>query len=178
MNISSAPRKTSNKRKMTMIIIATLILLVGSAITYFILQQRAQDELKIAQPSNSAKNDIINSDKNNTSTPSEGLPEDSIDSTSDEVPTSSELSVSFSSTSQTNGLVQASVSTNGGGTCVFLYQPADGGKPVTRQVGVENNGCSVSISQNEFAYLGEWKLTATYYKDGNKAEVTQSVTIN
>ncbi len=114
-------------------------------------------------------------DKNQNS--SAGLPEKSNSSTTDEVPSDPQLSVSIVTTDQANGLVTASANTSQAtGTCVFLYStPQD--KPVTRQVGVNDSHCSVSIPQNEFSYIGQWTLKVTYYSDGKKTEVEKSVTI-
>lgn len=171
-------RKTSSRRKVVIIVaVAILVILVAAASVIYLMAQsekEKQERLKAEQPGHSSKQDIID----NTSEPSEGLPDDSTSTTPDQVPTDSALSVSITSTTQSSGMVRASAQTNGAGTCVFLYQPSDGGKPVTKEVVVANNTCSIEISQNEFAYLGQWKLTTTYYKDGSKTEASKDVTIN
>jgi len=170
-------RKTSSRRKKIILCLSILLILaVAGSVAYLMVQNKKdqQEHLKAEQPGESSKQDIID----NTSKPSEGLPDDSTSTTSDQVPTDSALSVSITSTTQSSGTVRASAQTSGAGTCVFIYQPSDGGKPVTREVAVTNNTCSVEISQNEFAYLGQWKLTTTYYKDGSKTEVSKDVTIN
>lgn len=178
MTISSKKGSTKRRKKLVVIIAATILLLAAGVIAYIFMQQQAEQErLRTTQPSGSAKNDIINSGKDST-TSNAGLPEDTTTTTSEQVPTSDSLSVSISSTSQSDGLVRASAKTNGSGMCVFLYKPADGGKPVTRQVEITDSTCSFEASQNEFSYLGKWTLTVTYYSDNNKAEATQDVTIH
>jgi hypothetical protein len=106
------------------------------------------------------------------------LPNNSNDTTSGAVPTNAALTVKVLSSNQSGGLIKSTAQTSDTGTCVFLYAPADGGRPVTREVASAGNLCSVSISQNEFTYLGTWKLTVTYYREGAKAEVSQDVSIN
>lgn len=178
MRISN--KKATNSRRRNIAILVVIIVLIVCGIGYYLLEKNKQSALennKTLQPSGSAKNDVINGGKDST-TPSTGLPDESTSTTSDQVPTSDTLSVSIITTSQSNGMVRASATTNGSGTCVFQYKPADGGKPVTKQVEVTNNGCSFEASQNEFSYLGKWTLTVTYYSNNSKAEATQDVTIH
>lgn len=171
-------KAASSRRKKVTILVALLILLVGVTGYYFVKkhEQASLEEQKALQPSNSAKDSVTKA--KDAVTPSKDLPENSTSTTSNEVPTSSDLSVAIISTAQTSGRVIASARTNGSGTCVFLYRPEDGGKPVTQQVDTSEDNCSLSISENEFAYLGLWKLTVSYYKNGNKVEASKDVTIH
>lgn len=173
--------------KQRKVLIALLCLLVAVLVGVYFFVQYQQDQAKKqeiaevnkknAKTDKSSKKDILNKDGDTTES-TEGLPENSTSTTTDNVPTNPDLSVKITTASQSGGVVVASAQTNGTGTCVFMYEPADGGKPVSRQVNVSGNSCSVSISQNEFTYLGQWKLTAIYYSGGKKAEASQNVTIN
>lgn len=179
--MKSLSSKSSLSRRRKIIIAGVILLLIGASVGAYFYNKQIQDEAtkkeqESSDSSHSSKEDIINS--KNSSNSSEGLPKNSSSTTSEQVPTSSSLSVNIASTSQTGGMVKASAQTSGSGTCVFLYQPADSGKPVTREINVTNNNCSLAISQNEFAYLGNWKLTVTYYSGGGKVEASQNVTIN
>jgi len=184
MKALSSARKTSRRRKIIITVVIALILAGAGIYAVYALNKKSEDK-NAADPTNhSAKHktadDADSQDKSasNANSSGSGLPDNSDSKTSEQVPANTALSVSITSASQSGGMVKADAQTNGGGTCVFLYQPADGGKPVTRQVAVNNNSCAVSISQNEFAYLGQWKLTVTYYENNGKAEVSQNVTIN
>lgn len=183
MKSLSSRSSYSTKRKVTIaaVIVVVLLSIASGLYLYFAGQQNA-DKNKTDSTNTSAKKDAASQDEDNKSSSSNngdsGLPEDSTAITSEQVPVSQNLSVSLTNASQSAGLISATAQTSGSGTCVFLYQPADQGKPVTRQVNVENDTCSVSISQNEFAYLGQWKLTVTYYSNNAKAEASQNVTIN
>lgn len=179
----SSKKSLSKRRKL--IILLALIVLVGAGIGayYYVKYNQEQAEKqavidrdsKAALTDKSAKKDSLDETKK---TSSSGLPNNSTEMTSDEVATGTALSVAIVSASQANGYVKATANTNGSGTCVFSYRPADDGMPVTRQVEVVGNKCSINISQNEFAYLGSWTLKVTYYSNGTKAEASQNVTIN
>lgn len=181
MKSLSSKRSFSRRRK---IIITTVVLLLISAGVgaYYYTQQKQDEALKkereSSKTSSTAKEDVINDPKTSSSS-SEGLPKNSTTVTSEQVPTSSNLSVSITSVSQADGMVSATAKTNGAGTCVFLYSVGDKDKPVTRQVDIQNNSCSTSISQNDFSYIkSPWTLRVTYYNGNNKAEASQNVKIN
>lgn len=178
-------RKSSSRRRRVIIFVVILALIGVGAGTYYVIKtnqdaqekQKALDKDREAAGNNSAKKSDVSKNKTSNNSGS-GLPENSTSTTSNQVPTSSALSVNITSTSQANGLVSASAKTNGDGTCVFLYSAGDKDKPVTRQVSTSGGNCSTSISQNEFSYLGQWQLTVTYYNGGKKAEASKNVTIN
>lgn len=172
------------KRHKVLIVLCCLIIAITVG-AYFLVQYRSNQlkkqaaveaNKKNAETDKSSKKDILNKESDSIES-TDGLPENSTSTTSDNVATNPNLSVTIVSTSQTGGNVAVTAQTNGAGSCVFNYEPADGGKPVSRQVNVSHNSCSVSISQNEFTYLGQWKLTATYYSGGKKAETSQYVKI-
>ena len=169
-----------NRRNLLMALLVTALISCGTF--YFINQSSSHDkkdqERAKTNKRGGGKANAEAKRKTSSDNSGNGLPENSESTTSDQVPNSSSLSVNITSASQSGGLVRASAQTNSGGTCVFLYKPGDNGKPVTRQVDVASNNCSVSISQNEFSYLGHWDLTVTYYSGSKKAEAGQNVTIN
>lgn len=183
---SISSHKSSKRRRILILII--LLVLVGLGVGAFYVQKQDQEtaerqgiverDRRGAKTDKSAKKDAMAQDKDHTTHPNIGLPSDSTSTTSNQIPVSSDLSVDITSTSQSSGVVNASATTSGDGTCVFQYSAGDKDKPVTRQVAVSARNCSTSISQNEFSYLGQWKLTVTYYSGGNKAEASQDVTIN
>lgn len=177
MKFNSKAKKSSKKRTVLLLSLLAAVLVVGVAVALYIQSQNNNNQNK-QQPSESSKQDLIDKDKDGVSVPSEGLPANTTDTTSEDIPIDNSLSVEISSVSQTGGMVNAVAAVTSNGTCVFLFQPADGGKPVTQQVNVANKKCSTKISQNEFSYLGNWKLTVTYYNNGNRAEAIKNVTIN
>lgn len=174
MKSLSSKKSSSRRRKIIIFVVILALIGVGVGAYYYpkIYKQEPTGGQQAAETDNSVK-------KEDTSeTPSEGLPDNSSSVTSDQVEASPSLSVSIADASQSSGMVRASAKTSGSGTCVFLYEPSDGGKPVSKSTVVNGNACSFSASQNEFAYLGQWKLTVTYYNSGKKAEASQNVTIN
>ncbi len=172
-----SPRKSSKRRLAIILAILLVLIGVGAGALYF--QSRdAADRQKIldrdkraAKTDGSAKKDVPNSSGT-------GLPTNPTTTTPDQVPTNPALSVVITSTSQSGGLVSASANTSGNGTCVFLYSAGDKDIPVSREVAATGSSCSVSISQNEFSYIGPWKLTVTFYSDGTKVEASKDVTVS
>jgi hypothetical protein len=102
---------------------------------------------------------------------------------SQNVPISPTVTLTDLSVSQSNGSVHATaaVADNNDTTasCVFTFEnPND--KPVVRQVGVSDSGktCdSGNIPEQEFTFLGQWKLTLNYYVNGTQAKATTTITI-
>lgn len=174
MKSLSSKKSSSRRRKIIIFVVVLALIGVGVGAYYYpkIYKQEPAEEQQTAETDNSVKKEDTNE------APSEGLPDNSSSVTSDQVEANPSLSVDIADTSQSSGMVRASAKTSGSGTCVFLYEPGDGGKPVSKSTVVSGNVCSFSASQNEFAYLGQWKLTVTYYNGGKKAEASQNVTIN
>ena len=171
MKISTQPKKKFTP----LIIIASVVaVLVLGFIAYTLIASRMNENNTNSTDSTDASTVDVNKA---TDAPSEGLPTDQTQ-TSDQVPTNDDLTVSIESVSQSDGMVQASAKTSASGTCTFVYKPADGGKPVTRQVGVTGQACAASVSEAEFTYIGQWSLTVTFYNNGEKAEVQKNVSIN
>lgn len=177
MKINYKPKK----RKYASVIIAALLVIVILVIFFFIYRTQNQ-----GSPTTTSENDksidtskqqLADAGNDVSSNGSSGLPDNSTSTTSDAVETSSDISIQITNLSQQSGQVTASAKTSGTGTCVFTFKPADEGKPVVKQVSA-NTGCSISISQNEFSYLGSWGLTVTYYEDSHKTEASRDVTIN
>ncbi len=106
----------------------------------------------------------------------QGLPDNSSSTTSDDVPSSSDT-INITSFSQENGQVRASATvSHNEGTCVFLYT-TEGDKPVTQQVAVENSTCRSAVGEVSFSKLGTWNLKVTYYRNAQKAEAVRDVEI-
>lgn len=181
MQINSIRKPYSRKHLLIVAISAILVVTMVAALTYrFISDVNRQSEmetLKSSQPSESSKQDIINQKYGDQLT-DPSLPEESTAITNEEVATGSNLSVNIDSVAQRNGRVFSVARTNDEGVCVFLFEPFDAGKPISRQVSTSNNACSTDISEGEFTYLGQWKLTVTYYNNGQKTDTSQDVTIN
>lgn len=165
--------KPSNKKLTYAAILVVVILVAG--VVYFLFLNKPKSAT--TTPATSDSSPTTSRDKT-AQTQSVGLPADSAATTTDKIPTSDTLSVSVSSFAQSNGTVDATAKTSADGTCVFTYVPADGGKPVTRQVATSSSTCTASIPTNEFTYLGKWSLTVTLYSNSQKAEVQRDVAIS
>lgn len=167
------------KRRNILIFIATVIAIVGLLICSILsYNQYIKNQNKTTTNTSGGTQSQNQNDNKVPTQPTGGLPDNTTTTTPSKVPTSADLSVSITSISQSDGIVRANAKTSSDGTCVFLFQPGDNGKPVTRQVEITDNACSVNISQDEFVYLGQWSLSVTYYNGGNKAEASQDVTIH
>lgn len=170
-------RKTQNHK--TALICAAILLLLGvtyvAAAFFFKLPP-------FSAPTPPSVSDMIKegiapvTGDHKADTATEGLPENSSSTTSDEVPLSNET-VSISEFSQSDGSVRATASVSANeGTCVFLYT-TEGDKPVTQQVSVKDSSCHSSIAEVNFSKLGDWLLKVTYYRNAEKVEAMQNVEI-
>jgi cytoskeletal protein RodZ len=163
-----------SKARYFLIIGVALVIIIAGFIVYTVLAYNANQNDK-KDPSVSNEKSIDSNKIENT--PTEGLPSNSTETTTDQVPTGESLSVSIKSFSQTDGKILTTAQTNNNGTCSFTYKPADNGKPVTRQTTVSNNLCEVEIPENEFAYIGNWLVHIVFYNNGQKVEVEQNVSV-
>ena len=103
--------------------------------------------------------------------------------TADQVPISSQLSVSQLDFLQNNGRVAATAtvnSTSSTGECVFSFTIPEG-RPVVKQVTSatesDKQRCGVSIPEVEFDKLGQWEMVVTFYQGGTKGSASRSVNI-
>lgn len=177
MKLTSSKKRLSRSQRFILIAVTSTVVVAASVGMYLFIRRSNEDALKKSQPSTSAKEDVLNNPDTKTPSVNENLPSDSTSTTEDKVLTDPDLSVSVTDFSQSNGSVSTNAKTSGSGVCVFLFQPSDDGKPVTRQSDVNNSNCSIDIPESEFSYLGDWKLTVTYYKDQKKTETSRNVTI-
>ncbi|MEK7620907.1 MAG: hypothetical protein AAB395_00965 [Patescibacteria group bacterium] len=180
MKALSSRKKSSKRRKIIIFVVILALIGVGAGGYYYKSydNQDAKDELSIENDQQFTETDNSIKNDDDSEKPTEGLPDNSSSVTSDQVETNPSLSVSITSTSQSDGMVRALAKTSGTGTCVFLYRPDDGGKPVSKSVAINGNQCSFSASQNDFTFIGPWNLTVTYYDGGKKVEAVKNVTIN
>lgn len=185
MKSLSSNKSLKNRRNTLLFVIIVAVLLASVGVGYFFIkssqeEQGKQEALKQDQDNsktnkNAKRDSIKNSESNNSNS---GLPQNSTSTTTEEIPSDSSLSVNITSTSQTN-TVNAIAKTSGDGTCIFQYNPGDGGMPVISPgITVANKVCEYSRSQNDFTFLGPWKLKVVYYSDESKVEDTKDVTIN
>lgn len=167
----SRHNKSSNPRK----VLLWVIIIAALAVLVWFVQDKIWNKSAVqTETPTTSKEKVMDSPTD--STPNTNLPQNSDTTTTEAVPTGDDISITIDSLGQSNGVVAAKATATQDGTCVFTFStPND--KPVTRQVDTANKICSVSISQNEFSYLGQWQLVVTFYKDGKKSEAKQNVTI-
>lgn len=166
--------KRSSKKKYLYLISLVVVVIIAAIASFMILnkpkpESSATTNTSVSEPANSSKT---------TEAPSQGLPSNPTETTTDQVPVSKDLTVSITSFTQSNGIVESVAQSSGSGTCVFTYRPGDGGKPVTRQVAISDNICKASIPEGEFAYIGQWSLIVTFYSNSQKAEAQKNVSIS
>lgn len=166
---------TSSHRKRWLTAGALIVIVAGSVAGFMYLRpndSKAKDE---AQTS-SAKKDLDDKTDDNEDA---GLPDDSTNLTTDQVPSSPTTSVTITNVSQSDGSVNASASATGAteGTCVFTFSHSEE-RPVTRQVTTTNGSCSTAIPAVEFSRLGQWDVSVLFYSNGVKTEGNSSVTIS
>ena len=167
--------KSSNKNKpwlLPAIVISALVILTSGYLVYAYTQSNNGSNTK--DPSLTDKQSDVKSSPNL----SEGLPSNSDNTTSEDVPTDQSLSLSSVSFSQNNGEIHASAESNSAGTCVFTFKPGDNGRPITSEATVTENSCTTTLPENQFAFIGNWTLSITLYSNGKKTQVEQNVTIN
>lgn len=181
MYITPPQKPRARRRRLIVAALLVATVVIAALATYVFIsyanKQSEMETLRSSQPSQSAKQDML--DKNNDSdSTNSGLPQQSTTITNQDVPIDTSLSISIDSITQADGRVRSNASTSGDGTCVFLFEPADGGRPISRQTSTSSKSCSVDIPENEFAYLGQWKLTVTFYSNGQKMDTSRNVTVN
>lgn len=177
---------SGSRRKVLPIILAVLVLSILAGGTYLyvhhrnnqaaVQKQKAQDEAQ----TNSAKKSV----GSKVSTSKTGSASGNSDKTSDQIPTSTNLTATISLFSQADHMVNAAatINTSQAGTCVISFT-TDGSKPVSKTVDSTNTGnsqqCSVSINEVEFDKLGTWNLSIIFYtSDNTKVEASREVTIS
>jgi hypothetical protein len=125
----------------------------------------------------SPKNNNIPSKATIPSTPTSGQ-------TSNQVPVDTTFSASITQLNETNGQVNATATIQHSptpGTCVFTFStPND--RPVVDQVTatVKDDVATcgpITISADEFSYLGKWTLSLHYYVGDQQAEAQSTITI-
>lgn len=176
-SLKSNPRKKSHKKLLAVLLILLLVVAAGGAalVRKNILDNRKVQEEKTRNEAqtDSAKKDVENNKANSSPADAEAASQ-----TTDQVPTTSNYSVTIAAFSQEDRMVRASakITGSGNGMCVFSYtNPED--KPVVQQVTSANGACSSSVSEVKFNRLGSWNLSVMFYANNTKAEANQSVTI-
>lgn len=179
--LNSSTRRS--RKPLIALVVLAIVIALGGGLFMFIksrnaenarIEQKARDE---AQTS-SAKKDVQN--KNADDSQSKNLPNNSTSTTPDKVPTSEEIKVVITSTSQKDGIVNTSASVTGAssdGTCVFTYTTPDE-RPVVQQVTSTNKVCTSAIPEVQFSKLGNWNLQVIFYLNNVKSEANKSVSIN
>jgi cytoskeletal protein RodZ len=104
--------------------------------------------------------------------------------TSDQVPVDTTLTASITQLEETNNTVKFAATVQhatSAGSCVVTFSnPND--RPVTQQFTATNaNNVStcgpITISANEFSYLGKWNVSFHYYVGDTQATATSEITI-
>lgn len=143
---------------------------------------------KVAPPAQSGP--IINartahpSPKNNNPNPKTDTPPPTTDETSNKIPVDTGLVATITRLDESNGQVNFDATiknTSGTGTCVVTFStPND--RPVTKQFnstyssGVSTCG-PLTISANEFSYLGTWQVDFHYYIGAAQATAQSEINI-
>lgn len=98
----------------------------------------------------------------------------------DEIPVSTETSVSITELSQNNGKVAYSaeiINPGTSGTCSAVFTN-DVAKPVTRTTSTTSSACAkVEIPELEFSAVGTWTLTLRYYTNVTQAVATKTIEV-
>ncbi len=174
-NKSSGP-----KRLVIIIALIILVLLFVGGYVYHKNIQRNNITKDTAQIT-SAKTQIMNQDNDSSAEQANPTKTNSqvSDKTSDQVPTTTTSSIKIASVNQSGGqvTVNAEITGDNGGKCVFSFTTPDD-KPVIKEIVASDNKCNISIPEVEFTKIGDWNLAVTYYVNDKKVEVSQNVTIN
>lgn len=173
----NTPHKvTRNRKKLLFLILLAILFSTGAFFMWWnysetksVKDQRANDEAQTSSAKKAVESESTSDLEPKPTSPSGELKQD--------VPTSTNRSITITSASQTDGNVAATAKlSDGNGDCVFTYS-IEQDKPVTRRVTSTNSVCAASAPEVEFSRLGVWNLNVTAYVDGKKMEVNQNVTI-
>lgn len=169
---------------MLIILLVAILLIAGALGAYTWIKNSnqadrlAEEKIKSEAQTESAKKNIVNNSKAGSTDTSKDL--GSNVTTTDQIPVSSNLSVTITNFQQVNSLINSSASISGNsseGTCVFTYS-TPGSKPVVDQVSSKSSVCSSIIPEVQFSKLGSWNLNIVFYLNDGKAEGNKNVTIN
>lgn len=174
----NTPNKSKRSRKKLIILLTCVVLALIAATLLWINysrgksidDQKAKDEAQTSSAKKSAESELNSDVESKPVSPSGELKQD--------VPSSTNRSVSITSASQADGNVTAVAKlSDGNGDCIFTYT-IEQDKPVIRRATTTNSVCTASAPEVEFSRLGVWTLNVTAYVDGKKMEANQNVTIN
>lgn len=172
--------KPKHKKLVIICLVVIILIIVG---IFFVYKKQSTNKDKDTAQITSAKTNVMDQDNDtqvDQPSSSEAKTNNSVSTnTSDQIPTTTTSSIKIVSVNQSGGQITVDAETSGdsGGKCVFSFTTPDD-KPVVKEVVVSGNKCNTSIPEVEFTKLGTWNLTATYYVNDKKVEVSQNVTIN
>ena len=172
---------SNRKRKFLKLSVLLLIIALGVGTGAYLYFQN-QQAMQLAEQKERDEAQITSTKKAIAEEKSGGLKPKTSSDIKQDIPTSSNVTVSITSTSQSNGSVRASATVAGADTtgafCIFTYTNPDD-KPVTSSsVPLTDGSCSTETPEVNFSKLGVWNLNVTTYISNTKSEANQSVTIN
>lgn len=160
-------KKDTRKITITVVVVIAIILL-GLGVYWFLTRDSNDVIGQPDQTTNGSGTPSVKTDDTDTN--------QTVDKTTDEVPTDTKGSLTIDSFTQKNGLVSVKATTSNFDTtkCVYTFT-SDGGKPVVRE---QSGDCrAMSVSQEAFDMIGKYKLTVTAYSSDDKITATKEVTV-
>lgn len=176
--LNQSQRKSRKKLFIITALIIAALVGVGGILYVRRADYNKQPPVDDAAQTSSAKKDVIENDKSRSKI--DGLPANSTDITSDQVPTSSEVKIANLDYNQTGDNIMVSATIEGGssaGTCVFSFKSPDE-KPIVKQTESSAAQCMTTVSKFEFSKLGTWNLSVIRYQGDTKVEAERDVTVN
>lgn len=160
------------RKKILAISIAFVVLVTGSLLLWTRFHQ-----VPAQSPSASSASDSSAIDKQGVATSTSSKDVD-VTKDTNQIPTSTDTTITIDSLRQENGQViySASISGSGGGTCAALFSSRSG-KPVNDTAAATGTTCQGRISDVEFDMVGSWTLTLRYYVGDHQSVATKDIVI-
>lgn len=166
--------------------------LVIAALAIYLICAAAFDFWPLQAKSNPQNSDSLPSPKTaypspkNNNVPTKNNPQPVVDSgkTSNQIPVSPTMTATITDLEESNQQIHFSASVSNAssaGTCVVTFSnPND--RPVTKQVAATYAGSTstcgpLTLSANEFSYIGTWQVSLHYYEGTQQAGAEGSVVI-
>lgn len=161
-------KQKKNIRTIYIVIAAVVMLFVVGFGIYWFFMRGSDAPNPTNQTTNTSTTPSVKNDSNDTT--------QTIDKTTDEVPTNKTGLITITSFNQKNGTVSARATTTNFDTkeCIYSFT-TDGGKPVIKEQ--TGNCAAISLSQDLFDKIGTYTLTVTAYSNDEKITTTREVDI-
>lgn len=176
------PKKIITRHNIILLCYIGFVLIALAGLVYFLEKNRITNFIKDPFYVNTnidseiaTKNDPTIKNKTDTV----NTPGVNSNKTTNEIPVSSDITISIKDLTQADGKISANLkidNASDNGLCSFTFTK-ENAKPVVRSTSTKTNSCSITIPELEFEMLGKWILEARYFANENQATANGEINI-